>query len=56
MSDNITLPTVRGCDYHWERDEQHYDDTKKILQNRVKFSVLGQVWELGDFSTLNIPA
>lgn len=53
VGDSITIPTYRGCDYYWVREEETYADGN--IQPKVAAAVVGQAWPLADFSVLNMP-
>ncbi len=53
VGDGITIPTLRGCDYYWLKEVEVFADGK--VQPKVEAAIVGQAWELVDFSVLNMP-
>lgn len=53
VAEGITIPELRGCDGYWPIEEEFFEDG--TVQTRTKAVVVGQLWELDDFSQLNLP-
>lgn len=53
VADGIVLPTLRGCDSYWPIYEEKFADGK--VQPFIKAVVVGQQWEMDDFTALNLP-
>lgn len=56
---DVTLPLLRGCDAFWTRCSEiltdYGGDVGEVLEPRVDFAVVQRVWELADFSALDLP-
>lgn len=53
IGDGVTIPTIRGCDTYWPVEVETY--VSDSIQPKVKAAVVGQAWELADFTDLNLP-
>lgn len=53
VGDGVVVPRIRGCDDYWPLEIEVYDGAG--IQPKVKAVVVGQVWELDDFSQLRLP-
>jgi len=53
VGDGVFIPELRGCDYYWPVEIETYSSDS--IQPKVKAVVVGQAWEFGDFSLLNLP-
>lgn len=55
VNSQITLPVVRGCDYYWSDRRDEWDETENIVEAVDYLVVLGRVWHLADFNSLDLP-
>jgi hypothetical protein len=53
VGDGVTIPLIRGCDSYWPIEVETY--ASDSIQPKVKAGVVGQAWDLADFTTLNLP-
>lgn len=56
VGEGIIIPKIRGCDFHWTKDELTYNPGLAILQTKTALGIVGQVWDLAPFADFALPA
>lgn len=52
---DIVVPHVRACDYLWTLFKQEHEEGQNHVGIKPRACFVGQVWELADFSLLQLP-